>query len=196
MRLPLFPLPVVLLPGAVMPLHIFEERYQLMVRDALASDERFGMVYHDWDDHGPFLGEAGTIGCVATIEQFQPLDDGRSLLSVRGMPRFRIVAEMEQAELYFEAEVEPVPDTTVMAGDELRFRRRESIDLFRQVLDALAEGPIGVPELSETEEVSYVLAQALQMKPSWHQRLLALTDEGSRLERVDQVLRRALAKGR
>lgn len=195
MRLPLFPLPVVLLPGAVMPLHIFEERYQHMVRDALSSDRRFGMVYHDWDDHGPFLGEPGTIGCVATIEQFQPLEDGRSLLSVRGDPRFRIASEMEQAELYFEAEIEPVPDTTVMSGDELRFRRRESIRLFRQVVDRLAEGPIGVPDLSDANEVSYLLAQSLHMKPSWHQRLLAITDEGSRLERVDQVLRRALSKG-
>ena len=193
MRLPLFPLPTVLLPGAVMPLHIFEERYQHMVRDALESDRRFGIIYHDWDDHGPFLGEPGTIGCVATIDQYQPLEDGRSLLAVRGDPRFQVTGEVVQSSLYYEADVEAVEDTTVMSGDELRFRRRESIRLFHEVVDSLTERPLQLPDLSETDEVSYLLAQAIQMKPTWHQRLLELTDEGSRLERIDQVLRRALA---
>ncbi|MEM7415080.1 MAG: LON peptidase substrate-binding domain-containing protein [Gemmatimonadota bacterium] len=194
MRLPIFPIPVVLLPGAMMPLHIFEERYQRMVLDVLEGDQRFGMIYHDWDDHGPFLSEPGTIGCVATIREHQPLEDGRSLLAVAGGPRFRIVEDLDQVELYFEAVVEPVADTTIMEGDELIFRRRESIRLFHQLVDTLAADSVQLPTINETEEVSYMLAQTIQMKPKWHQRLLELTDEGSRLERVDQVLRRALGE--
>ena len=175
-----------------MPLHIFEERYQRMVLDVMEGDRRFGMVYHDWDVHGPFLGEKGTIGCVATIDRHQPLEDGRSLLAVHGDPRFHIVEEMGQTDLYFEAIVEPLEDTTVMDGDELVFRRRESIRLFKELVERMAPRPIKLPELSEQTEISYILAQTIQMKPSWHQRLLEITDEGSRLERVDQVLRRAL----
>ena len=79
-RLPLFPLPVVLLPGAVMPLHIFEQRYRDMVADVLGQDRRFGLIYHDWDDHGPFLAESGQVGCVAAIREHEQLEDGRYLL--------------------------------------------------------------------------------------------------------------------
>lgn len=193
-RVPLFPLPVVLLPGAMMPLHIFEVRYQDMVRDAIAGDGRFALFYHDWDDHGPFLGDPGVIGCMATIRQHQELDDDRSLIAVEGTPRIRISEAMTQRALYFEAEVEAVPDTTVMTGSELEFRRGESIQLFETLLDRLPERPEVLPELSVHEEVSYQIAQTIQMKPTWHQRLLEITDEGSRLARVDQVLRAAMRK--
>ena len=82
--LPLFPLPVVLFPGAPMPLHIFEARYRRMVGRCLEFDKRFGLLHHDSDEDGPFLNEAGQVGTVAVIEEFQPLSDGRSLVLVRG----------------------------------------------------------------------------------------------------------------
>jgi Lon protease-like protein len=183
---------VVLLPGAMMPLHIFEQRYQDMVRDAIDGDGRFALFYHDWDDHGPFLGDPGTIGCMATIRQHQELDDGRSLIAVEGAGRVRITEGMTQSALYFDAAVEGVPDTTVMSGSELEFRRRESISLFEALIDRLPERPLVLPELAEDEEVSYQIAQMIQMKPAWHHRLLEITDEGSRLARVDQVVRKAM----
>lgn len=191
-RVPLFPLPVVLLPGAMMPLHIFEQRYRDMVRDAIDGDGRFALFYHDWDDHGPFLGDPGTIGCMATIRQHQELDDGRSLIAVEGSGRIRISEGMKQSALYFDAEVAAVPDTTVMSGSELQFRRRESINLFNALIDRLPERPAALPELADDEEVSYQIAQMIQMKPGWHSRLLEITDEGSRLARVDQVVRKAI----
>lgn len=195
-RVPLFPLPVVLLPGAMMPLHIFEERYRDMVRDAIEGDGRFALFYHDWDDHGPFLGDPGTIGCMALIRQHQELEDGRSLIAVEGEGRVRISEGMTQSALYFDAVVEPVADSTVMTGTELQGRRRESIELFGTLIDMLPERPDVLPDLHEEEEVSYQIAQTIQMKATWHQRLLEITDEGSRLARVDQVLRAAMRKNR
>lgn len=194
-RLPLFPLPVVLLPGAVMPLHIFEQRYRDMVADVLQRDRRFGMIYHDWDDAGPFLADAGQVGCVAVIQQHEELEDGRYLLVVEGVERFRIDEGLEQQALYFEAVVKPHRDDTVMEGDEMEFRRRESIRLFDELVGLLPERPERLPELSEAEEVSFALAQTMQMELPWHQRLLELTDEGSRLERIDQVLRAVIRRG-
>lgn len=191
-RLPLFPLPTVLLPRALMPLHIFEPRYRQMVKDRLEGDRRFGMVYHDWDRQGPFLSEPGRIGCVGEIRDHRRLEDGRSLLVIEGLERFRIQDGIESDTLYFEGLVTPYPDKTVMGGDELRSRRRESIRLFHHVVASLSEAPDSLPDLEPEGEVSFLLAQTIQSDPRWHQRLLELQDEGSRLTRVDTVLRAVL----
>ncbi|MDX1647911.1 MAG: LON peptidase substrate-binding domain-containing protein [Longimicrobiales bacterium] len=191
-RLPLFPLPTVLLPRALMPLHIFEPRYRQMVRDRLEADRRFGMVYHDWDRQGPFLSEPGRIGCVGEILEHKRLEDGRSLIVVEGRERFRIEDGIESDALYFEGLVTPYPDTTVMEGEELRSRRRESIRLFRDVVSSLSERPDSLPDLEPDRELSFLLAQTIRSDPRWHQRLLELQDEGSRLARVDTLLRAVL----
>jgi len=191
-RLPLFPLPTVLLPGALMPLHIFEERYRHMVRDALEGDGRFGMVYHDWDEQGPFLSEPGRVGCVGRIREHQELEDARSLIVVEGVERFRIEDGIESESLYFEGLVTPYRDETVLEGEELESRRMESIGLFRAVVASLSERPESLPELEPDHELSFLLAQAIQVDPKWHQRLLEIRDEGSRLARLDRVLRAVL----
>ena len=87
--LPLFPLSLVLFPGTVVPLHIFEPRYRQMVTDILEGDRRFGLLYHDPDEHGPFMNEPGRVGTVAVIRRYQPLPDGRSMIMVRGLDRFK-----------------------------------------------------------------------------------------------------------
>ncbi|MDH3270787.1 MAG: LON peptidase substrate-binding domain-containing protein [Gemmatimonadota bacterium] len=191
-RLPLFPLTTVLLPGALMPLHIFEERYRDMVEHCLSGNRRFGMVYHDWDEQGPFLSEVGRIGCVGEIREHQPLEDGRSLIVVEGVERFRIEDGIESDTAYFQALVSALPDTTLMRGEELALRRKESIRLFHEVVASLSERPDELPELEADQEISYLLAQTIQVDPRWHQRLLELTDEGSRLARLDRVLRTVL----
>ncbi len=194
-RLPLFPLPVVLVPGAVMPLHIFEQRYRDMVSDVLERNRTFGLIYHDWDDHGPFLAEHGQVGCVAHIREHERLEDGRYMLIVEGLERFVIDEGLEQRALYFEAIVTSYSDTSAMHGEEMEFRRTESIRLFEQLVALLPERPDHLPELDAGAEVSYALAQTIQMDLPWHQRLLEIRDEGSRLERIDQVLRAVIRHG-
>ena len=190
---PVFPLPnTVFFPHTSLPLHIFEPRYRDMVRDALAGDRRFGMVYHDWDEQGPFLCEEGRIGCVAEIREHELLDDGRSVLVVEGMQRFRIVDGIESHSLYFEGLVTPHPDTTAMSGQELQTRRGESIRLFRDVVATLSDEPFSLPDLDPADEVSFVLARSIEIGPGFLQRLLELTDEGSRLVRIDRILRAAV----
>jgi Lon protease-like protein len=85
---PLFPLPVVLFPGALMPLHIFEPRYRAMLADAAQGDHRFVLL-----PPGP-LGDAplpGAIGTVARVRAIQPLADGRSNIVVGGDRRVSLV---------------------------------------------------------------------------------------------------------
>lgn len=191
-RLPLFPLPVVLLPEASMPLHVFEPRYREMVTDCLASDRRFGLVYHDWDRQGPFLCEEGRVGCVAEIREHQLLEDGRSLIGVRGIERFGIVDGIESNSRYYEALVSPYRDIDPLPGELLTARREESIQLFHAVVASLAERPEQLPELRPDREVSYRLAQTIGVDPSWHQRLLELRDETARLNELDRVFQAAL----
>ncbi len=82
--IPLFPLGVVLLPRMHMPLHIFEERYRLMIKECLAQNTEFGIVY--------FAGEKlMSYGCTAKItEVLKRYDDGRSDIVIRGERRFAL----------------------------------------------------------------------------------------------------------
>lgn len=86
-RLALFPLDVVLFPGTVVPLHIFEPRYRRLLADCLDADRRFGVVPAQSDGEAP---PTGVIGSVALIQAAIPLADGRSNIVVLGDGRFML----------------------------------------------------------------------------------------------------------
>ena len=101
--LPVFPLTgVMLLPGTVLPLHIFEPRYRNMVEDALDGDKIFGMIQpfapqndnrgpqHDAADAVPDLYK---VGCAGYIEKSEKLADGRFFVQLKGVSRFRFAEE-------------------------------------------------------------------------------------------------------
>jgi len=194
--LPLFPLHVVLFPGATLPLHIFEPRYRQMVAHCLEADRRFGLVYHDPDRQGPFLGEKGRVGCTAHIARFQPLPDGRSLIVAEGEERFRVAREMEVAEMYYAAEVtaleEVAPDRC--AAPE---RRRESVALFRQAVARLSEKgeTPPLPGIDLERDVSFQLAQVIRIDPAWQQELLEISGEPARLDHLDAMLHKVIGEG-
>ena len=100
--LPVFPLTgVMLLPGTVLPLHIFEPRYRNMVEDVLGGDKVFGMIqpFAPQDDNrGPVPGTAVApdlykVGCAGYIEKCEKLPDGRFFIQLKGVNRFRFVEE-------------------------------------------------------------------------------------------------------
>lgn len=195
-RLPLFPVPVVLLPSDALPLHIFERRYRRLVAHCVDAEAPFGIVYHDPDVHGPFLLEEGRIGTEGHIEVFRPLADGRSLILVRGGPRFRIREGIESPEPYYEAVVAPFPDRAPGAREDLPERRRRSIQLFRSALDVMGAGGEEVPELDPDAELSFRIASCIRIDPPWLQALLELRDEAARLERLDPIFRAAVEQRR
>lgn len=101
--LPVFPLTgVLLLPGTVLPLHIFEPRYRNMVEDALKADRVFGMLqpFAPQQDNRPLPGaereppELYKVGCAGHIEKWERLPDGRFYLQLRGVNRFRFEEEL------------------------------------------------------------------------------------------------------
>jgi Lon protease-like protein len=195
-RLPLFPLPLVLVPEALLPLHIFEARYRRMVARCLEYDRRFGLVYHDPDRSGPFLMEDGPVGCVAEIDTFKLLPDGRSLILTQGAERFRVRDGLETDEPYYEAVVEPYEDVDVPPESVLRARRARSLELFRAAVESLGpEEDPEVPDLDVDRELSFRLAAALKIDADWHQSFLELRSEPQRLERLDAIFQVAARRG-
>lgn len=100
--LPVFPLTgVLLLPGTVLPLHVFEPRYRAMVDDALSGDRVFGMIqpFNPQQDNRPLPGAENTkpdlykVGCAGYIEKWEKLPEGRFFVQLRGVNRFRFEVE-------------------------------------------------------------------------------------------------------
>src|SRR5256885_4028337 len=104
-ELPIFPLPIVLFPGAPQPLHIFEPRYRQLLQDCLTGDRRFGIAYvapHPPPGADP-VPTPGDVGCVALIPSNQALPDGRSNILTVGERPFVLRGWISSAHPY------PVP---------------------------------------------------------------------------------------
>ena len=95
-ELPIFPLPeVVLFPNEVLPLHIFESRYRVMLKSVLETDSLFGVVR--WD---PNTKSMANVGCCAHIIKHQTADDGRSNIVTIGQQRYQVLEIMRSTPFY------------------------------------------------------------------------------------------------
>jgi Lon protease-like protein len=196
--LPIFPLPnVVLFPNVFLPLHIFEARYREMVADALASDRLIGMVLlrpgweRDYEGRPPVY----PIGCSGVITHVERLADGRYNIVLRGLERFRIVAE-EDGKTYRRASIEPLAERT-LGTDE-----RQAVRNTRARLEALLaatlrrahrEGPEATPDLHTAsamcdEDLVNALAQYLDLEPLERQALLEHDSLSARAESLVELL--------
>jgi ATP-dependent Lon protease len=184
-ELPLFPLPVVLFPGALLPLHIFEERYKLMIKDCLETDKMFGVTYHTERDSWP--PTIGRIGAIAQIMAVVPLDDGKMNILTVGATRYRSTKYIE-VEPYLKADVElfqDEPDDHDNAKLMVEVKK-----LYDRASTALKEiNDEQLPDLPEMpEEFSFVVASILRLQDMKKQNLLELRSTGVRLNRLRQHL--------
>ena len=107
-ELPLFPLPeVVLFPQEVLPLHIFESRYRIMLKSVLETDSMFGVI--KWDSNTKSMAN---VGCCAQIIKHQTAEDGRSNIITIGQQRFQIL-EIIRSTPYCSAMVSWINDENV-----------------------------------------------------------------------------------
>lgn len=109
--LPLFPLGAVLFPGALMPLHIFEPRYRLLIRRCIERQRHFGIVLIR---NGPEVGDGAEpyeVGTEAKIVAESPLPDGRSYIVTRGERRFVVESLVADAEPYLMGQVRYLDET-------------------------------------------------------------------------------------
>jgi Lon protease-like protein len=100
-RVPVFPLPaVLLLPNGHLPLTIFEPRYVQMVDDALSGDRLIGIIQPALDAGSSTHPPLCAVGCIGRITQFSETGDGRYLLGLAGVTRFRALDELPSGRLY------------------------------------------------------------------------------------------------
>jgi Lon protease-like protein len=173
----------------MVPLHIFEARYREMLSRIMEGNHRFGILFHDPDESGPFMNEPGSVGTVARVARHQPLPDGRSLILVRGLHRFRIEEEVRAGAPYYEARVSPLLDLPPRDPLALVDRRRRSLALLETLLKKLPHVPNPLPSFDVDSEISFRLAAVVRMDAGWKQELLEMRDEVARLDRLDPVLR-------
>lgn len=119
--IPVFPLPgALLLPRGQMPLNIFEPRYLAMVDEALKGERIIGMVQTDPDSQSSPMPKLYHVGCAGRLTQFAETGDGRYLVTLVGIARFRIEEEMPQSTLFRQCRVNFEPfatDFTARAGE-------------------------------------------------------------------------------
>jgi Lon protease-like protein len=190
---PLFPLPnVVLFPRAVLPLHIFEERYKVMTADALRGDRRIAMALlrPGWEQSYYAKPAIEPVVCIGQILSHEKLPDGKYNFLLQGCVRGRVVREVGEGP-YRMAEVELLRDQAVMEIDLCNERQRLT-NLFTET--SLGEMPMTRHLLQLlvspmcTGEVADLLAFSLIEDTALKQSLLGETDVLRRVERVTSTL--------
>lgn len=199
-RLPLFPLGMVLLPGSPLPLHVFEERYRVLVRTLLerpAAERRFGVVLIR---EGREVGEDGVralheVGTVARLDQVEPHEDGRFDIVTVGTERFRLDALDTGAAPYLVGDVTLLPEGETDA--EAGLLGRVVSAAFGDYLSAIQRSgvaqvrPQPLPE--DPSSLSFLVAGAMLADPSDRQAFLACDGPGDRLRAEARYLRREAA---
>jgi Lon protease-like protein len=191
-RLPMFPLGGVLFPSAVLPLHVFEPRYRVLVTDCLAGDAKFGVTLIERGSEVGGNDVRTDVGTVAHIIDATELSDGRWALSAVGTHRIRILTWLPD-DPYPQAEVQDWPDLDPDPSGDLTDVYRERVQILRRVLALKAELREGAArattEMSDDPNLgSYQLAALAPFGPLDQQRLLAAEGVGQRLELVGQLL--------
>ena len=191
-RLPLFPLNTVLFPNASLPLQIFEERYKLMLRECMESDNRFGVALIR---EGPEVGGPAVpheIGTVAHITQVNRIEGDRFFVSAVGVQRFRVL-DVTQREPFVTAQVELLEDVTpeLTSSDDLVREATEAFSDYAQASVGVAGGWVSRTRVpSDPEALSYHIANTVQMEVGDKQRLLEHEGSASRLTAEVELLKR------
>jgi uncharacterized protein len=199
MIVPIFPLPnVVLFPKIMMPLHIFEERYRTMTRDALAGDRMIvtALLCEGWESEYEKSPAFHDIACLSKIESYEELEDGKYNLVLSGIQRVRVVREIPHSP-YRLAEVENLKDA---ACDELSAevidRRNRMSGLFARFAElAAAAGKSRTAEIVSQynfEMLVNTVAATLNLPAQEKQGLLEIDDLTQRCDVLIPILQQQL----
>jgi uncharacterized protein len=192
-RLPLFPLGTVLVPGLVLPLHIFEPRYRQLVADLeeLPEDEReFGVVaIREGGEVGAgSLRALYDVGCAATLQEVSTSPDGRSQILSTGVRRFRLLdLDVDSETPYLTGVVEWLDEQEGDADPAIVLRSQALWARYTDLLGGF--GPQVVQDLpSDPGPLSYLLTTAVVMPLDQRQGLLSAPTDSARLTAVNHFL--------
>ena len=179
--LPLFPLEIVVFPGAPLPLHIFEPRYKEMIGECLAQNRAFGMVRAKEN-------ALSAIGCSATIVTvIRKYEDGRLDIAAEGAQRFEII-QVNQERSFLQAEVAFFEDETSTVSKNAT---DAVIKLHEQLFAALGQT---VEVERDADFLSFHLAQDLPVDLDFKQTLLEMKSEAERIETLTEYYRATIPK--
>lgn len=196
--LPLFPLPLVMLPNELLPLHIFEDRYRQMLKDVEDQGKFFGVILyepHEAFDERPALG---TVGCLAEIRESETHEDGRSNILTLGIVRFRLIDYIDTAEPYLVGDVAFFEDDSD-DDESLNPLADKVFSLFERMAKAAFKmsGNRGhLPEIQRTdpEALSFLITAAFNFENDKKYGLLKTTSTIERLSELKKVLDQAVGQ--
>lgn len=175
--MPLFPLGVVLLPQMPMPLHIFEERYKLMIKECLEQELEFGVVY--WKDSG-----IRRIGCSARItDLLRRYEDGRLDILTVGTQRF-LITSLDESRHFLRASVQYFEDDAQKPEAHVLQRSMKALELL-EAFNRLAgseENP-APPLRADVSLLSFFIAGHDAFTLDEKQELLELLSPAARIEK-------------
>jgi len=188
--LPLFPLGVVLVPHADLPLHIFEERYKRMIGECIEGNKVFGVVLHG-------AGGVRSVGCTArVVDVLKRYEDGRMDILTRGEERFRIL-RLFQDDPCLEALVELFDDEPEEATPEMEAIARRGIQVVNRLAEMLDEPQrYELGENWDPKSVSYLLAGSPGFQPKEKQEFIEMTCTRTRIQKSTRAMEKTLDRMR
>lgn len=191
-ELPLFPLNLVLFPGMPLNLHIFEDRYKLMINECIDERKPFGvLLIANQEPDISRLAEPVRIGCTAHINQVQPLTNGRMNIVVVGKDRFRIESfHHDKTYLSGTASFYPVQHTLTHKIDQTSRQLRRYLSHY---MDALRQTQAGIANFrglpADPERLAYLAAMLLQTDVHHKQSLLEIETLPTLLQALNSAYR-------
>jgi Lon protease-like protein len=180
--LPIFPLELVLFPGAPLPLHIFEPRYREMITECMEQKKPFGLVRARENA----VAEVGCTAMVVTISR--QYEDGRMDIDTRGKQRFAIV-ELNHDRPFLQAEVTWFDDDEPAQPTEAE--TETAIELHEQFLEVLGQSA----EVDrDNRPISFELARELPVDLDFKQTILEMKSEAERIETLVEYYRATIPK--
>jgi Lon protease-like protein len=190
MEMPLFPLNVVLFPGMVLPLHIFEPRYREMIDRCLEEEIPFGVVLIEEGKEVGGAAKPHSIGTAARILKADRADDGTVNITCVGMQRFRIL-ELDHSHSYLSAKVAqfPIVNGSTKAAIDMVHRVRPKIIEYVSLLSKASKTELKLDRLPEDPTtLAFLVAIALQVDNTHKQELLSMSGVPEILDRERYLL--------
>jgi Lon protease-like protein len=186
--IPLFPLGLVLMPQIPLPLHIFEERYKLMIGECLAADKEFGIVYYN-------ASAIQTAGCTAKIlKVVKRYDDGRLDILTHGQKRF-LIKEIYDSKPYLEARITYFDDKGPPDKRGCQDLVAKGMALLKEFTSILAT-PHEYDNTAQMDfkSFSFLIAGCEGFSHEEKQRFLEMTSTGERLKKSVAALANIIAR--
>ena len=183
---PIFPLGIVMLPEQLIPLHIFEERYKLMIGECLADDKVFGIVYFD----GQKMCSAG---CSARVQEvLKKYPNGRLDIVTRGERRF-IVGQLDESKPDLQATVDYFDDDPEKPDADMQRDAHRGIMLLNQVVSLKPhESSLDLTDSPDFKSISFLVAGSAGFNAPEKQKFLEMTSTRKRLQKSVAALSRII----